>query len=219
MVVVSRRVLTAALGALALSPIGLGNAANLNALPAQDRADLSRVADLLNAIRTMDAEFTQFSENGATANGRFFLERPGRVRFEYAPPSPILIVGTGRTLVFFDAEVDQVSYLPISESPLAFLIAERFSFDRDDLRIERIERRPGLLAITVSSERAPHDGAVTIVFSDQPLQFRQWQVRDARGAVTTVALANVRTNLPLDRKLFQFIDPNPFRSQASPNLP
>ncbi|MBM3502674.1 MAG: outer membrane lipoprotein carrier protein LolA [Alphaproteobacteria bacterium] len=216
----TRRCIVAAL--LLLGSLAAGApmmAANLANLPVEDRNDLGRIAELLNGIRSLQAEFAQYSDNGEQANGLFYLERPGRLRFEYAPPSPILLVGTGRTLVFYDAQVDQVSYLPIGESPLAFLLADRFSFERDDVRIERIERRPGVLAVTVASETSPNDGAVTMVFSDQPLQFRQWHVRDARGITTTVALSNVRTNLPLDRKLFQFVDPNPFRNQAAPSLP
>ncbi|MSO65118.1 MAG: outer membrane lipoprotein carrier protein LolA [Alphaproteobacteria bacterium] len=194
---------------LAAAPGAL--AANLATRPPAERADLGRVTDLLNSIRSLQADFTQMTEDGGMAAGTFFLERPGRLRFEYAPPSPVLIVGTGRTLVFFDAQLDQVTYLPIGQSPLAFLLDDRFTFERDDIRLEGMERRSGLLAVTVASEKNPNDGSVTIVFSDQPLQLRQWRVRDPQGKVTTVALSNLRINTPLDRKLFQFDDPNPFR--------
>jgi outer membrane lipoprotein-sorting protein len=182
----------------------------------QDRADLARVEVFLNGIRSLQARFTQLSEAGGIAEGDFYMQRPGRLRFEYAPPSPILIVATGRTLIFYDAELGQVSRLALSATPLGFLVANNFSFS-GDFQVESVERQPGALFIKVFDTRRPNEGSVIMVFADQPLQLRQWQILDAQGKRTTIALFNVRTNLALDAELFRFVDPDPFGPLAPPD--
>ncbi len=184
-------------------------------LAEQDRADLARVEILLNDIRTLHARFVQIAEGGGVQEGEFFLERPGRLRFQYAPPSPILIVGTGKTLIFYDAELGQVSRLPIDRTPLGFLSADQFSFG-GSIKVDGIFREPGLLSIALRDEDRPGEGTLTIIFSDKPLALRQWQVRDAQGRLTTVALTDIQTNIALDPELFKFVDPDPFGRVTPP---
>ena len=116
-------------------------------LSAKDKADIARVEDLLNSINSLQAHFTQLSDNGGTAEGVFYLQRPGRLRFEYDPPTPILIVGTGKTIVFYDSRLGQVTYVPIKSTPLAFLVDQNISFS-GDTKVVRIDREPGALMRT-----------------------------------------------------------------------
>lgn len=208
---VLRRRLWSALVVLCLAAIAPASLAAPAPSPAQQET-LRRVENYLNDIRSMHATFVQFAEDGSVASGDLYLRRPGRLRFAYTPPTPILIVATGRTLVFFDAELDQVTYLPLSATPLAFLVADRFSFARDDIEVTRIQEDPGAISITIIDPENPGEGQVSLVFSDAPLALRQWVVVDAQGRRTTVALSDMRTNLALDDALFQFVDPNPFRN-------
>ncbi len=186
-------------------------AAEIVPTPAQREA-LDKIETYLNDIRSMHARFVQFDEAGGVVAGDFYLRRPGQLRFEYTPPSPILIVATGRTLVFFDAELDQVTYLPLSATPLAFLVADQFSFTHKDIEVTGIQRDPGVISVAIVDPDNPGEGEVTLVFSDAPLTLRQWRVVDAQGKKTTVALSEIRTNLALDNALFRFVDPNPFRN-------
>ncbi len=178
-------------------------------LSAKDKADISRVEDLLNSIHSLQANFTQLSDNGGTAEGVFYLQRPGRLRFEYEPPTPILIVGTGDTIVFYDSRLGQVTYVPIKSTPLSFLVDESISFS-GDTEVVRVDREPGALAITLADARGRRDGTITLIFSDSPLRLRMWRVTDVQGRVTTIALSKTRTNLVLDAELFRFVDPDPF---------
>ena len=182
----------------------------------QDRADLRRVEIFFNDIRSLQARFAQLTEDGGIVEGDFYMERPGRLRFEYAPPSPILIVATGRTLIFYDSELGQVSRIGLHRTPLGFLFAETFAF-AGDLQVDAVERQPGALFIEAHDARRPLEGSVTMVFTDQPLQLRQWQVTDAQGKRTTIALFDVRTNIELDDALFRFVDPDPFGHLALPD--
>ena len=186
--------------------------AGANVIPtAEEQETLERLEEHLSSLRSMHARFVQFNDEGGVVSGTFYLRRPGQLRFEYTPPSPILIVATGRQLIFYDAELEQVTYLPLSATPLAFLIADRFSFDRNDIEITRIKRDPGVISVSIIDPDNPGEGEITLIFSDGPLALRQWRVVDAQGKTTTVALSEVRTNLELDDALFKFVDPNPFR--------
>ncbi len=178
-------------------------------LSAKDKADVSRVEDLLNSIRTLQAHFTQLSDNGGTAEGVFYLQRPGRLRFEYEPPTPILIVGTGDTIVFYDSRLGQVTYVPIKSTPLAFLADDKVSFSGATV-VVRVDREPGALAITLGDAKKRRNGTVTLIFSDSPLRLRMWRITDDQGKVTTIALSRTRINVTLDAELFRFVDPDPF---------
>ena len=199
------------LPAFLLLCVALGNAGAAVVPTPEEQETLARLEQHLNELRSMHARFVQFNEEGGVVSGEFYLRRPGQLRFEYTPPSPILIVATGRQLVFYDAELEQVTYLPLSATPLAFLVADQFSFDRDDIEITRIQRDPGVISVSIVDPDNPGEGEITLIFSDGPLTLRQWRVVDAQGKKTTVALSEVRTNLELDDALFRFVDPNPFR--------
>jgi outer membrane lipoprotein-sorting protein len=196
---------------LVLVCVTLGPAGATVIPTAEEQETLERLEDHLSGLRSMHARFVQFNDEGGVVSGKFYLRRPGQLRFEYTPPSPILIVATGRQLIFYDAELEQVTYLPLSATPLAFLIADRFSFDRDDIEITRIKRDPGFISVSIIDPDNPGEGEITLIFSDGPLALRQWRVVDAQGKTTTVALSEIRTNLELDDALFKFVDPNPFR--------
>ena len=182
----------------------------------EDQADVARVEAFLNDIRSLEARFTQLSDSGAVSEGVFYMQRPGRLRFEYAPPSPILIVGTGKTIVFYDARLGQVSYVPIKSTPLAFLADEKIAFN-GTTEVVRVDRDPGAIAVTLADQTRRNQGTITLIFSDSPMRLRMWRITDAQGKVTTIALSNTRINITLDQELFRFVNPDPFgRTSPSP---
>ena len=136
------------------------------------------------------------------------MRRPGRLRFKYDSPTPILIIADGVWLVLWDKELDQVDRVPLSSTPLAFLVREKVSFG-DPIVIRSIERAPGFLNVTVFDKRREDDGDITLIFSDQPLRLRQWLVTDAQQLQTRVSLYDLVANVPLDIKLFVFTDSGP----------
>jgi outer membrane lipoprotein-sorting protein len=200
----SRRALLGAalLGALLALPVPAARAA----ASAQDRADVARVEAYLNQIRSLSAGFIQVSPQGALSEGEFYLRRPGRLRFAYAPPSPLLIVGDGVWVVLYDSETNQVDRIPIGETPLSVLTRDKVDFSKG-LEVAKVARRPGVLEVTVVDPAQREQGSITLVFADQPLELRQWLVTDSQGQVTTVQLRDARANVDLDAKLFVFVDP------------
>ena len=175
-------------------------------LSAQDQADISRIERDLNSIKTLEARFIQISTNGGVAEGRVYLSRPGKLRFEYAPPTPILIVSSGLVITYYDHELQQVTETLLKATPVAFLVQEKVALS-GDVTVTKIERGRGLLRVTVTETDDAEDGSITLVYTDKPFALRQWVVVDPQGSSTTITLVNTRTGLKLDPKLFVFEPP------------
>ena len=182
--------------------------ASAAALHDADRADLARAEAYLNDMKTITGKFVQVAPDGSLSEGRMWLSRPGRLRFEYAPPSPILVVADGIFVVYQDMELGQIDRVPLGATPLSVLLSETVKLS-DDVTVRTIRRGPGTLRITLFATKRPEDGEIVLVFADQPLQLRQWQVVDARGGTTTITLSQLEFNQPLVNRLFVISEPPP----------
>jgi outer membrane lipoprotein-sorting protein len=176
------------------------------ALTPEDRADAQRVEQYLNGIRSLSARFQQFAGTGGTAGGQLVVARPGRMRFEYDKPSPILLLADGTFVVYIDNQLKQVSYLPIGSTPAWFLLRDNISLS-DGVTITRFERGPGAIRITLIENKSPENGTLTLTFSDKPLELKQWTIVDQQGKSTTVVLSDAHYGVPVDAKAFTFVDP------------
>ena len=202
----NRRALLATALAAAAAPAGAQDVARPMALTAQDRADLARIEAYLNGLRTLKARFLQIAPDGATSAGHAWIERPGRMRFEYDPPSPFLLVAGGGNGMFFDKSLNQVTYFPLSQTPLGILLSENIRLG-GDVTVTAITRMPGQIQVTLVRTKSPGDGSITLVFADTPLLLRQWVVLDAQQRETRVSLFNMALGGRFDRKLFETADP------------
>jgi outer membrane lipoprotein-sorting protein len=174
----------------------------------RDRADLARIETHLNSVRTMVSPFMQTASDGSVATGTLYLQRPGKLRIEYDPPSPIVIVSSGGQLLYFDKQLQQVTYVPTSSTPAGVLVQDPLKLS-GELTVTKLEHGPGVIRVTVVHTSEPDAGQVTLVFADQPLQLKQWTVVDGRGIQTQVALLNPVLGGPIDPKRFEVNDPRP----------
>ncbi len=177
------------------------------ALTAQDQADIARVEAYLNTIHTLKAHFLQVGPNGDTTEGTAWLERPGRMRFEYDPPSPFVLIAGHGVVLFHDKQLNQTSNYPIGSTPLGILLADNIRLT-GDITVTRIARQPGQLQITLVRTASPGDGTITLVFSEPPLMLRQWIVVDAQRRETRVSLYDVQLGGTFDQSLFNVAIPN-----------
>ncbi len=178
------------------------------AVPATaDRADVDRAEGYLNGITTFKAHFMQVSPDGGTAEGTVYLWRPGRLRLDYDPPSPIQVIADGNFLIYYDKQLKQVSYVGLDSTPAGILVRPQVKLDGNDLKVTKVGHQPGILTVTVTKAADPAQGRISLVFTEQPFQLRQWQVTDPQGQVTTVSLFDAQTGLVLDKDLFYFKDP------------
>ena len=210
-----RRALIAAALALPLAaPGGMVRADTPPArapLTAQDQNDLQRIATYLNSIGTMTARFHQRSANGGTGGGWLWMERPGRMRFQYDPPTPILLIADRFYVYYIDTQLAEVSQVGLKFTPAWFLLRVPISFS--DLVVTRFERGANALQITVVDPANPDNGSLTMTFSDQPLALRQWTIIDQQRHVTTVSLSQQQFGMSLDPNLFVY--QNPYSSRRT----
>lgn len=170
------------------------------------KAVLAEAERYLDGIRSLKARFLQEAPGGERAEGVIYLRRPGRLRVEYAPPVPVLIVGDGLLLHYHDRELGQINEWPIADTPLGILAGEEIRFG-EELTVTALARGAGRLEITVVRGDDPGAGSLALVFEEAPLTLRQWRVTDPQGLVTVVSLFDLETDVALQPALFVFDDP------------
>ncbi len=175
----------------------------------QDRADITRVEAYLNGIRTLKARFEQLAPNGGASGGTAWLQRPGRMRFQYDPPAPFLLVAGHGLLVFNDSKLNQTSNIPLTRTPLGLLLQDNLKL-AGDVTVTQVTRYPGQLQVTLLRTATPAEGSLTLVFADAPLVLRSWVVLDAQRQQTRVSLIDPQLGGTFDQALFTFIDPKFF---------
>lgn len=186
-------------------------------LSERDRTDIRRAEAYLNSISTLRARFLQISPNGGQIEGTAYFSRPGRMRLQYDPPSPMLVVADGRFLIVHDQELGEPSYIPLGSTPAGILVRENVQLDGKDVTVTRVTRAPGILNVSLVESEDPGQGELTLVFSESPFTLKQWRVLDGQGQTTTVSLYNAQGGLSLDPKLFRFVDPkfnNPLQDRT-----
>lgn len=176
-------------------------------LDAAAQEDVKRVETYLNGIKTLQSRFLQISDNGGSAEGALYLSRPGRLRLDYDPPVPILLVTNGSFLVHYDKDLKSVTYLPIDSTPAGLLVKERIEL-AGDVTVTGVNRGPGVLRVSIVQTKEPQAGRLTLTFSDRPFALANWEVVDAQGLRTRVSLVEPRTGVSIDPALFRFTDPN-----------
>ena len=201
----NRRDLLAKLAAAGTAAMS-GALASLPAVAQVNAGDLVRISNYLNGIGSMEGTFVQVGPDGDLSEGLFYMRRPGRIRFEYQPPNPTLIVADGFWVGVYDTIDNTLDRFPLNETPLDLLLRERVNL-REEGAVRSIERSQGQLRVTAIDPDASDQGSITMVFTDNPLELTQWIVVDAEGLATTVALSEIRRNVKLDPNLFFIEDP------------
>ena len=191
-----------------LAPLLFGAAAARAAvtpapLSAADRADISRIEAYMNGLHTLKARFLQVAPDGSTAEGVAWMERPGRMRFQYDPPSPLLMVARHGLFFFHDSQIDQTTNLPLDTTPLGLLLRDNLHLS-GDVTVTSVARLPGQVQVSMVRTGSPDDGSLTLVFADNPLALRQWSVVDAQRQETRVTLFDVELGGTFDQSLFVF---------------
>jgi outer membrane lipoprotein-sorting protein len=166
-----------------------------------DRADLERVSTALNAIHTLEGTFVQIGPEGQVDQGRFFIEKPGRMRFEYAFPNPTLIVSDGRWVAVENTKLNTTDRYALWTTPLDLILGDDLNL-RDNPQIVGVEHQQGQLVIDAKSHSGRVNGNISLVFSEPTLALKQWTVRDAQGLLTSVSVSNLKTDGALEPELF-----------------
>ncbi len=209
----NRRLALLGLSALAFAPNALAQglrprtseAATLVTLEGADRAAaLTRVNAALNGVRALQGRFTQTSPGGSRATGQFYLQRPGKLRFQYDPPATLLIVSDGSVVAMRDTAMRTTERTPLRSTPLHLILGENINLERN-ARIIRVSQAGEWTVVTARDRTGEMDGALSLHF-DAANQLRSWDVTDATGARTRVTLSDITQPASLDRNLFRLED-------------
>jgi outer membrane lipoprotein-sorting protein len=179
------------------------------ALTPQDIADLHRVEAYLNSIKSLRARFQQYSANGGLVYGNIYLRRPGRLRVEYDPPVPVLIVADGTWASYYDSELDQLNQLPLGSTPAWFLLRDPVTLT-DGITVTALKRAPGAMQIDMYQTKDPDAGLVKLILADDPLELRQWYIVDSTGKEIHIGLDQTSIGADLPNSLF--VAPTPKRT-------
>ena len=175
-----------------------------------EAVELARIQDYLAGIQTLRARFQQIAPNQAVTSGTLSLEKPGRLRFEYEPPTPLLVVSDGTVITLVDYDLRSVTRWPINDTPLRPLVRTDLVFG-DDVEVVDLAVDERWSRLTIVDPENRDEGTMTLTFSRAPFALEQWTVEDGSGAPTIVALDDLETNVALDNDLWKWDDPRPQR--------
>ena len=170
---------------------------------AQQKALVDKVSNYLSRVHTMTGSFAQIGADGRRASGTFYVQKPGKVRFEYDPPSPIDIIADGSSVVVRDRRLATQDLYPLSQTPLRFLLADKIDLLRDTL-VTAVTSDELFLSIVVEEKQALiGTSRLMMMFDAKSLELKQWVVTDPQGFDTTIAVSNLDSNRRPDPNLFK----------------
>jgi outer membrane lipoprotein-sorting protein len=172
-----------------------------SSLTPEETTAVEEVSSYFNSFKTLQGEFTQVSPQGRVSAGVFFLSKPGRLRFEYAPPNPFLVVSDGLWVVIENRKQKTTDQYPLAATPLKLLLAEEINL-LEQAKITSVETSDGVSTIAVEDRNKLIPGRLVLVFDNNRKELAQWIVEDAKGKRTTISLANLETGVDPDPKLF-----------------
>jgi len=176
-------------------------------LKESDKVIIAKIENYLSGVNTISSEFIQAAPSGDISTGKFYLKRPGKLRMEYAPPVPVLMITSGSNIVYYDKELDQVSRISLEDTLVGFLARSQVKFD-DGVIITGLENQNNIIRVTLIQSKTPKDGSLTLEFADNPMILHNMIVSDKSGQITTVSLNNARFNGEINEELFVFKDPH-----------
>ena len=189
--------------------IGLGtlNSPAVKTANAQTAAvDIRKAEEYLRNLDTVKASFIQKAHNGARLSGTFYLNRPGKLRFEYNEVDDF-IVADGLFIYFYDSELQEQTNAPVGQTLADFLLREDLSL-QDDVSVQNITRENGALTMTIVEVGDRAAGSVKLFFNEKPYQLQKWQVTDAAGLTTEIILQDMQRDIDLPARLFAYFKPD-----------
>lgn len=190
-----RTALLAPILALALAPVA--------ALPVRaEPVPLARLSAYLNGLTTAEADFTQINADGSISEGRLYIRRPGRVRFEYAPPDRSLVMAGGGQVAIFDAKSNQPpEQYPLRRTPLNLILADKVNLGAARMVVGHFEVQDTTRVVAQDPD-TPEYGTIELVFSNDPVALTSWVITDDLGNRTTIVLDRMVTGMDLPASLF-----------------
>jgi outer membrane lipoprotein-sorting protein len=170
---------------------------------ANQKAQAARVSSYLSSLQTLVGNFVQVGPDGTKLKGDFYIQKPGKVRFEYDAPSPIAIIADGSSLAVRDTKLATQDIYPLSQTPLRFLLSDRIDLLKDT-NVVSVTADDLFISVTIEEKQALiGTSRLMLMVGAKDGQLKQWTVTDPQGYDTTVAVYNVDTSKKVDPSLFK----------------
>lgn len=177
------------------------------ALSDTDRDDiLNKAAAALANTQTAKGRFTQVAPDFTVTTGDFALRRPGRMRFEYDDPTPLLIISDGATVAIEDRDLETVDRVPLASTPLGLVLDDTLDFEAE-ADVTDIRRSDGFVGVSMRDRSGEAEGELTLILDEANYELVAWRTVDDAGGVTSVQLSDVETGIRLDPRQFRIEDP------------
>ncbi|WP_299817911.1 outer-membrane lipoprotein carrier protein LolA [uncultured Roseibium sp.] len=172
------------------------------ALTAEEQETLQDLNAYFNSVKTMHGDFIQFGPDGSQSDGKFYMARPGKVRFYYNKPSVLDIVADGTSVSVKDRKLNTQDIWPLGQTPLRFLLSDDINLQKDT-NVTNVLVEEDLVTVTILDKTKFNSGTLTLIFDAKDYALKQWTVTDQQGYDTSVAVYNVVSNGPTNPDLFK----------------
>jgi outer membrane lipoprotein-sorting protein len=179
-----------------------GSPSPATAFDGRQRALIDKISGYLSGVQTMVGNFVQIGPDGRRVEGTFSIQKPGKVRFQYNPPSPIDIIADGSSVVVRDRSLETADFYPLSQTPLRYLLADHIDLLRDTDVISVSADDTFATVVIEETQVMVGTSRLMIMFDAKNLQLKQWTVTDPQGLDTTVAVFNLDSAKKPDPNLF-----------------
>ena len=170
---------------------------------ANQKAQAARVSSYLSSLQTLVGNFVQVGPDGSKTKGDFYIQKPGKVRFEYDPPTPIAIIADGSSLAVRDRKLATQDIYPLSQTPLRFLLSDRIDLLKDT-NVVSVTADDVFISVTIEEKQALiGTSRLMLMIGTKDGQLKQWTVTDPQGYDTTVAVYNLDQSKKVDPGLFK----------------
>jgi outer membrane lipoprotein-sorting protein len=169
---------------------------------AQRSAALTQASAALNRIAAVQGRFTQVAPDGSLTQGRIYMQRPGKLRFEYDAPSPLTIVADGSVVAVEDRAMRDIQRVPLRSTPLYYVLKPQVNLEQD-ARVTRVVQQGDNLFVSARDRSGQADGEITITFGGASRELKQWSITDGQRQTTRITLSQVQSAARLDPKLFR----------------
>ncbi len=170
---------------------------------------ISKAQNYMNSLKTAKARFIQTAWDGTQVTGTFYLNRPGKLRFEYDPPIKDFVVADGFFIYFYDSQMKEQTNAPIGQTLADFLLRKNLSFTDDKtISIEEVSKSSNLIKIKLVQTADKAAGSLTLGFTEEPFSLKKWRVVDAQGMITEIELYRLELGIDLDKNLFIYKNPD-----------
>ncbi len=173
------------------------------AVPAQaDQVSLNALSAYLNGMSTVEADFTQISDDGSVQTGTLYIKRPGKMRFEYNPPEKARVLVSNNAVAIFDGRSNQPPEVyPLKRTPLSIILAKDVNLGQANMVVGH-DFDGTATVVTAQDPEHPEIGNIQLKFTADPVELRQWVINDNAGGQTTVILGETKTDVSLRNRIF-----------------